>query len=166
MSEITYPRPDNVRGKFGRWVTADMFHISQRIQEVSPRLFIQELDPPTVWKDQTWNYVIVEVPEGMHTEQWVYGAAALDARVIEHVEYLLNVPFAKRFEEAEKLEAKREAEDIDNQLEEALENWGWDFRKQLEHDGFINGRGKSYAKSGVRPRGFAPARQDVWPPGR
>lgn len=164
MSEISYPRPDNVKGKFGRWVTADMFHISQRIQEVSPSLFIQELDPPTQWKDQTWNYAIVEVDEH-GTDRWVYGAEALDARVIEHVEYLLHVPFSERFAEAEKLEANREADDQERQLEEALENWGWDFRKQLEHDGFINDRGKSYPKSGVRPRGFAPARPDVWLPG-
>jgi hypothetical protein len=155
MSDITYPRPDNVRGKFGRWVTADLFHIAQRIQEVDPRLFIQSLDPPTKWHDQTWNYVIVEVPDGMNTEQWVYGAEALDARVVEHVQYLMTVPFSERFAIAEKLEAKREADEQDRQLEEALENWGYDFRKQLAHDGFITHTGKSYAKRGVAAPGHA-----------
>lgn len=161
MPEVSYPRPDNVKGKFGRWVTADMFHIAQRLQEIDPSLFIQSLEKPTHWKDQTWNYTIVEV-DAAGTEHWVYGAEALDARVIEHVEYLLSVPFAERFAIAEQLEAKREADDIDNQMEEALENWGWDFRKQLEHDGFISHRGKSYAKRGVATH--ASKRAALWQP--
>lgn len=163
MSELTYPRPDNVRGKFGQWVTADMFHIAQRLQEVDKSLFIQQLDPPTKWNDQTWNYAIVEVADGFHTEQWVYGAEALDSRVIEHVEYLLRVPFAERFAAAEALEAKRQKDAEDRELDEALEGWGWDFRKQLEHDGFITHRGTSYAKRGVA---FKPRMSQPWLPAR
>lgn len=150
MSELTYPRPDNVRGKFGRWVTADMFHIAQRIQEVSRDLFIQELDPPVRYNEHDErHYAIIEVDPNTYIERLVTTVAALDARVIDHMQYLLAVPFAQRFEEAEKLEAKRQQEDIDRQLDEALENWGWDFRRQLEHDGFIEHRGISYPKRGV-----------------
>ena len=157
MSDVSYPRPDNVRGKFGRWVTADMFHIAQRIQEVDPTLFIQVLDSPMKWADQTWNFIIVEVPETgplAGIECWVYPTEALDGRVIEHVQRMLAVPFDKRFEEAEKLEAKREADDQERQMEEALDGWGWDFRKQLAHDGFISHTGKSYSKRGVATHGL------------
>lgn len=154
MSAISYPRPQNVRGRFGSWVTADMFHIAQRIQEVGDNLYIQHLDPPVTMGDQTWNFAIVEwVPHLQPPERLVYRTEALDARVIQHVEYLLRVPFSKRFAEAEALEEKHRQEDIDRQLDEALENWGWDFRRQLEHDGFITHRGTSYPKRGVQPRG-------------
>ncbi len=152
MSAVAYPRPENVKGKFGRWVTADMFHIAQRIQEIEQgdRLFIQEIDPPVRYTpdEEPRHYAIVEIDDA-GTQRMVYSTAHLDSRVIEHVQYLLAVPFHIRFAEAEKLEAKHQQEDMDNQLEEALENWGWDFRRQLEHDGFITHRGKSYAKRGV-----------------
>lgn len=159
MSALTYPRPANVRGRFGRWVTADMFHISQRIQEVEggDRLFIQSLDPPARLPDgQVWHFAIVEVDEN-GTQWWVYGARELDARVVEHVQYLLKVPFRARFEAAEKLEAKRQQEDMDRQLDEALENWGWDFRKQLAHDGFITHTGKSHPTRAIHPTKMEPA---------
>ncbi len=153
MPELIYPRPENVRGKFGQWVTADMFHIARRLQEIEHgnRLFIQSLKPPTRLPDgQVWNFVIVEVDEN-GTQWWVTPARELDSRVIEHAQMLLNVPFAKRFEAAEKLIAKREQEYIDRQLDEALENWGWDFRKQLAHDGFITHTGHSYPTRRVHP---------------
>ena len=159
MPELTYPRPDNVRGKFGRWVTADMFHISERIREIEQgnRLYIQTLDPPAHMPDgQVWNFVVVEVDEN-GTEWWVTPARELDSRLIEHVQMLLQVPFAQRFEAAEKLIAKQEQEEIDRQLDEALENWGWDFRKQLAHDGFIGHTGRSFPTRAIHPLKMEPA---------
>lgn len=159
MSDLTYPRPENVRGKFGRWVTADMFHISQRLQEIEQghRLFIQHLDPPVELEPgKVWNFVIVEVDDN-GTEWWVTPVRELDARVIEHVQYLLKVPYSKRFEEAEKLIAKREQDEMDRQLDEALENWGWDFRKQLAHDGFITHTGRSHPTRAIHPTKMEPA---------
>lgn len=159
MSTLTYPRPDNVRGKFGRWVTADMFNISQRIREIEEgqRLYIQALDHPIERGEHVWNFVIVEVDES-GTERWVTGVESLDGRVIEHVQMLLRVPFAKRLEEAERLEEKRRQDDIDAQLDNALEDWGWGFRRQLEHDGFIEHRGRSFPKRGVH----AVKREPTW----
>ena len=159
MAELTYPRPANVRGKFGRWVTADLFHIAQRLQEIEQgnRLFIQAFDGPRRMPDgQIWNFVVVEVDEG-GAQWWVTPARELDARLIEHVQYLLKVPFNKRFEEAEKLIAKREQEEMDRQLDEALENWGWDFRKQLAHDGFITHTGRSHPTRAIHPTKAEPS---------
>lgn len=164
MSALTYPRPDNVHGKFGRWVTADMFHISQRIREIEDgdRLFIQHLDPPAKVGEHLWNFVIVEVDEG-GAQHWVTGVRELDSRVIEHVQMLLRVPFAQRFEEAEKLEAKREQEHIDQQLDQALESWGWDFRRQLAHDGFIAHTGRSYPSRAIHPTKAEPTWRQTSP---
>lgn len=164
MGDLAYPRPENVRGKFGQWVTADMFHISRRIQEIEHgnRLFIQQLDPPVDLGEHHWNFVIVEVDD-RGAQHWVTGARELDSRILEHVQMLLTVPYAQRFAEAERLEAKREQAYIDQQLDEALENWGWDFRRQLEHDGFITHRGVSYPKRGVSAARMEPAWRHLAP---
>jgi hypothetical protein len=77
----------------------------------------------------------------------------LDGRVLEKMEYLLRVPFDKRFEEAERLE--REAEDAIRKeaMEETYEAVGHDIHRQLWHDGFIEHRGTSYPTRGVsQPR--------------
>lgn len=153
MSDIAYPRPENVRGRYGRWVTADMFHISERIRELDggDRLYIQHLDPPAEYNPGDFrNFAIVEIVPGMlPPERLVTAVAALDGRVIEHLQYLLRVPFKVRFAEAEKLEKKRQDDELAAELDKALEGWGWDMRKQLAHDGFITHTGKSYAKRGV-----------------
>ena len=159
MSDLTYPRPENVRGKFGRWVTADVFHIAERIREIEQgnRLYIQAFDKPQRLPDgQVWNFIVVEVDEG-GAEHWVTPARELDSRLIEHVQYLLRVPFKQRYEEAERLIAKREQEEMDRQLDEALEGWGWDMRRQLEHDGFIEHRGRSFPKRGIHAAKMEPA---------
>jgi hypothetical protein len=155
MSDVAYPRPENLRGRFGRWVTADVFNIANRIREVEggDRLYIQHLDPPVTYIDgDIRHFAIIEyVPEGKPPEQLVTTVSALDSRVIEHMQYLRKVPFKIRFAEAERLEKKRADEDRERQLDEALENWGWDFRRQLAHDGFITTTGVSYPSRAIKP---------------
>jgi hypothetical protein len=93
----------------------------------------------------------------MPPERLVTAVAALDSRVIEHLQMLLRVPFKERFAAAEKLEAKRQQDDLDAQLDKALEDWGWDFRAQLAHDGFITHTGKSFPKRGIHAGQMEPA---------
>jgi hypothetical protein len=165
MTDIAYPRPENLRGRFGRWVTADVFNIAKRIREVDggDRLFIQHLDPPVTYIDgDTRHFAIIEyVPHGKPPEQLVTTVSALDSRVIDHMEFLRRVPFEKRFAEAERLEAKRAEEDKERQLNEAIDGWGWEFRNQLKRNGFIHSTGTSYPTRAIKP-----TKATLWQPGQ
>ncbi|MGZ6570468.1 MAG: hypothetical protein ACXVHB_05935 [Solirubrobacteraceae bacterium] len=145
MSEIMLPRPENVRGRFGSYVTSDVFHIAERLQEVDTRLFIQAFDEPIHWHGRTYNFAVVEwVPERQRDEL-VMRVKDLDGRVIQAVERMRRIPFAKRFAEAEKLEAKWEAEAKERKLNELYERMGGNMLAQLDRCGFVQ-RPQSYAK--------------------
>lgn len=151
--ELTLPRPENVRGRFGSFVTADMFHIAERLQEIDKNLFIEAFDNPITMGDQTWNFAIIEWIPSLHKDELVTRVEALDARVIEHVQYLLHVPFEVRFAEAERLEDQRKEDARKAEVEEMYERMGRAFWYQLEHDGFNSGRGVSFPKRGVARHG-------------
>jgi hypothetical protein len=146
-----YPRPANVQGKFGSWVEADVFHISERIREVGENLRIQLLDPPQMVNGQERRFAIVELTAADGSHELVYRAPALDGRVIEHVEYLLQVPFNKRFAEAERLADKQNKEDEENRIDQMVEEFGHEFQGQLWRNGFIQSRGRSYPSRHIRP---------------
>jgi hypothetical protein len=143
MGEILLPRPDNVRGRFGSYVTSDVFHIAERLQEVDKRLFIQSLDPPITQFGRTYNFAIVEnTPVG---EQLVMRVQELDARIITSVERMLHIPFSKRFEAAERECERWEAEQQEKALDELYERMGGNMRIQLERCGFTDPWGPKYA---------------------
>lgn len=123
-----------------RYVDGDMFDICGRLAEISPRLYIVELT-----EGDNAAYVIMESCDDQVQRQ-VMKVAELDARVLEQVRYLLHVPFEHRYAAIEAENAKFEADHHENILEEQYEKMGGQFRKQLEHDGFITHRGVSYPK--------------------
>ena len=132
-----------------RYVDSDMFDICGRLAEISPRLYIVELT-----EADNSAYVIMESCDDLVQRQ-VYKlqkGQELDARVITKVQYLLNVPFAHRYAAIEKENAKYEADHHEALLDEAYEKMGGQFRKQLEHDGFITHRGTSYPLRGPKQR--------------
>ena len=132
-------------------LTGDMFNICERIKEIDANLYIYQLDPPVQLGDRTLNYSIAEVCQD-RVERLVMRVEKLDARIIEHMQYLLRVPFEQRFAEAERLTDKFEADHKENELDKLYENLGAPMFRQLEHDGFITHRGRSFPKRGVRPR--------------
>lgn len=150
MTDLLLPRPDNVRGRFGTYVTSDVFHISDRLKEVDKSLYASTLDPPIHWQGLTYNFAISEICADRQ-ERLVMRVEALDGRVIERVERMLKIPFEQRFAELEKLEAKWKKEDEERQLNELYERMGGDMLYQLDRCGFIQ-RPVSYAKRNATAR--------------
>lgn len=149
MPSIILPRPDNVRGRFGSYVTNDLYHIAERLQEIEGghgRLYVEAFDEPLDWHGRIYNFAITEyVPELMPPERLVMRVEHLDGRVIERVERMRKIPFEKRFAEAEKLEARWAAEDKEHQLNELYEKMGGNMLIQLDRCGFVD-RPVSYSK--------------------
>lgn len=155
MPGVTYPRPSNVQGRFGAWVDSDVFHIAERCKELNPNLRIQTLDPPITINGEQRNFAIVEMTGADGSYELVYRAPALDGRVIEYLEYLLQVPFEKRFAEAERLADKQNAAMREAELDTFTEEFAHEFRGQLARNGFITHTGTSYP---LRGRAAARAR--------
>lgn len=142
-----------------RFVDSDMFDICKRLAHLDRRLFIvqlEETDPKLLREARKTGklpvtYVIME--RGLDGGAYmVLKTKELDARVLERIQYLMRVPLDKRFEEAERLEAKAKADMERDGIEAAYERMGQDFRHQLKKDGFIVG-GPSYPTKGVaQPR--------------
>lgn len=125
-----------------RFVDNDVFHICDRIAEVSRRLFIEEF----VDGDKR-SYAIMEMCDD-GVARLVFKTKVLDARVVSKVQYLLNVPFEKRFAEAERTEQEAEAARKDAELDALYERVGRPMLTELERCGFVD-RPVSYPKRGV-----------------
>jgi len=152
MDTLALPtRPDNLHGSYGTLVDADVYNICERLKEIDPRLKIHFIDPPIRYGPKVYNFSITEACDD-GVERLVFRVEELDARVIQHVQYLLKVPFETRFAKAEAIEAKREEERQEAEHEKLYETMGGPMLRQLEHDGFIEHRGVSYPKRGVKPR--------------
>ena len=129
-----------------RYVDGDMFGICEQLAEISPRLYIVELTEA----DKGCYSIMESCDDGVQRQ--VIKVQALDGRVLEQVRYLLHVPFEHRLAAIDAENAKHEADHHQAILDETYEKMGGQFRRQLEHDGFITHRGISYPKRGVRPR--------------
>lgn len=159
MGEILLPRPDNVRGQFGSYVTHDVYHIAERLEElargVNAHLHIESIDPPIEQFGRTYHFAIVE--DTQVGPQLVMRVKELDARVITACERMLHIPFEKRFQEAEAECERWEAEEKERQLDELYENMGGNMRIMLERCGFTDSWGPRYApmnKTARRHRAF------------
>lgn len=132
-----------------RMVDGDMFDICKRLAHISRSLFIVQL---TDRKGEHCNYVIME--RGIDGAAYmVLKTTELDARVLERCEYLLRVPFDKRFAEAERLEQEAQDKIVQDAIDETYEKVGHAFQRQLWHDGFVEHRRTSYPTRGVaQPR--------------
>jgi hypothetical protein len=151
MASLALPtRPANLRGRFGDLVESDVFHICERLHELDKSLNVHVIDPPIAFGEKVYRFAVTEqCADGV--ERLVFRVEELDARIIEHVRYLLRVPFEHRFNEAEKLADKLTAEAKEHELDKLYDTMGAPMLRQLEHDGFITHRGKSFPKRGVRP---------------
>lgn len=143
MGELILPRPENVRGRFGTYVTSDVFNIAERLQEVDSRLYLQAYDEPLHVLGKEYNFAVVEVCDD-GVERLVMRVKELDARVITACQRMLAVPFEKRFAAAEALADKWDEEERERQLDELYERMGGNMRIQLERCGFTDSWGPKY----------------------
>lgn len=139
VDELILPgvSPSNVHGPGGRFrtegVTNDLYNIAERLKELNPRLFINILEDRA---QGTVAYVIME-RTSRGTEEVVFKCKTLDPRVLEHVRYLMNVPFEKRFAEAEKEIDKYEADEHERELDDLVERIGLPMLRDLRELGFL-----------------------------
>lgn len=153
LDELLLPFvPSNVHVE-GRWrnaeVTSDVYNIAERLKELSPRLRINLTQDTATGQ---WAYSIVE--DTATGWQMVFRCKKLDARVIEHVQYLMRVPFEQRYAEAEKIVERDAADAKAQEHEELYETLGGPMLRELERCGFLDGgRGKSFAKTAVATGG-------------
>lgn len=141
--------PDNYRSDFGSLqVEGDVYGICDRLAELSTKTFGNK--HRLVLRDRKdepgRRYVVSEIGED-GVERWVKGFDRIDGHVIESLEYMLHVPFEKRFAEAEALEAKTKADAEEETLDNYAEMVGLPMLRDLERTGFIQRR-TSYSKSG------------------
>lgn len=122
-------------------VESDVFDICNQVKAIDPNLKV-------IWFDREDDPYVVMETSADGVERMVCKADALDGRLITKLQYLLHVPFEKRFEEIEKANTAFEAAKAEEQMEELYERVGRPMWTQLEHDGFSQ-RSVSYAKSGV-----------------
>jgi hypothetical protein len=130
-------------------ITSDVFNICERLKELNPRLEVH-----AIWDDRPGGdrgYAIMERVAPDETKL-VFKCRELDARVIHEVQYLIGVPFSERMARVEKLLADEDRRQKEAELDELYENLGRQMLRQFEHDGFIESRGVSFPKRGVRPR--------------
>jgi hypothetical protein len=143
-------------------VENDVFSICERIKEIDPNLkvILLEWDEKVDTRGHTAicscpackPYAIMETSDD-GVERLVCKVRELDERVLTELRRMIAIPFAKRFEELEKIEAAAKAAEEERQFEELYERMGGPMWKELEKCGFIDGpRAASYAKGGLRGR--------------
>jgi hypothetical protein len=129
-----------------RYIEHDLYDICRRIQELSPNLFVIELE-----EGDTAAFAIMEhCRDGV--ERLVYKVAELDGRVVERLRYLMNVTLLERMEIAAREEHQFEEDRKEEELERLYETLGGPMHTQMVHDGFSLGN-KSYPKAGVSTNG-------------
>lgn len=137
-----------------RMVDSDLHGICDRIREVSNNLYVVVHENP----DGTlMHFSIMEhCADGVQRLALNVGPGrpidALDGRVIDKLEWMRRIPIDKRVSEMEKQEAAEKAAADEHSLEELYEKMGRRMHYQLERDGFIDGRGISAPKRGVKPK--------------
>lgn len=134
--------PDNLVTQYGRLVESDTYHIAERIRkEVSPSLIIYQ----DVTDDgRKINGIVERCVDGV--DRFVcWHQGELDQRVIDKLKYMLHVPFEHRLAEAEKIEAANEAQRLEDEKNQLVEQLGLPMLPELERCGFIQ-RNKSYPK--------------------
>jgi hypothetical protein len=113
-----------------------MYNIAERLKELNPNLFISILEDREPGAAHPITYVVMERTRN-GTEEVVFRCFTLDARVLEHVRYLMRVPFAHRIAEAEKELDKYEADHHEHELDELVETLGLPMMRELAATGFL-----------------------------
>lgn len=150
MSELLLPQgtvPSNLRLREGtsvKLVTRDLFHIADRVREISDRLYILELAEDSA-EGQKFGLAIMEhTPDRGDYLVFRLPVGDLDGRVLDRLRYMMSVPLHTRLAILDKEREKWEHEREETALEELWENMGGQMWVDLEKYGFVDGRGVSY----------------------
>lgn len=128
-----------------RHVTGDMFNIAERIGEISPRLYILEVERNTK-ESQSWGFMIMEHCED-GVDRLVFRATksgtksrdggGLDGRVLERLRYMMSLGLHERIAILDRDREKWEKEQAEAASEELYERMGGQMHIELERSGFI-----------------------------
>jgi hypothetical protein len=134
MSTVKIKTPGNIKTKYGRVVTSDVYNVAEKVQELDPNLMIVETEPKF---NKRWLVVEMVNRGGTMEVTPVKRYAVLDSRVVEDLERMLRIPLEERLKElddwmAAEEKAKQEAEYA--RLWELGEKAEWAARK----DGLIH----------------------------
>src|SRR5258706_7020038 len=117
MTDLLLPdglRPTNLHllpGSKARFVSNDMFHIAERIREISPRLYILELEEKSA-EGRKFGYAIMEqCRDGVDRLIFRRGKGGLDATVMDRLRMLMSQDLHTRLAILDKERAKWEAEE-------------------------------------------------------
>ena len=145
----------NPKTDFARHVTADMFNIAERLKEISPDLYIIELERKSE-EGSAFGFAIMERC-GDGVDRLVFRASrvgmesgqgiGLDGRVLERLRYMMSLGLHERIALIDREREKWEAEQAEAALEEMYERMGGEMYHQLHRNGFAHG-GK---RENVRP---------------
>lgn len=143
MSALAVNRHPILDSKMGEIIPGDLYMIADRIHEFDSSLFIA-YHPD----NERGQYVVMEqCSDGV--DRFVIRIKELDGRIIEKLRYMLHIPFEKRFAEAERVEAKLDAELKEAKLDAAFEQIGAPMQRLLYTTGGIDSRRESYPLRGV-----------------
>ena len=139
MSDLLIPgTPDNLRLpphlRGVKTVEGDLYNVCNRIKEIDPNLYVVLHD------GQEKPFVVME--NCLDGEQrMVKRYAQLDASILEDLQRMLRIPFAKRFlEEAERVDAYNEAQENAWMESEAHEKLIFDMGRALRESNIAAGR--------------------------
>jgi hypothetical protein len=143
MSTLLLPqgsRPTNLHlreGDKARLVSDDLFHIADRIREVSPNLYILELEQGTREAKRFGLAIMEHCDDG--TDRLVFRTSVenLDGRVLDRLRKIMSVDLHTRLAILDKEREKWEDEQHENEMEELWDAMGGDMWVQLERSGFI-----------------------------
>jgi hypothetical protein len=129
-----------------RLVTADMFNIAERIAEISPSLYILELERESA-EGAAFGFAIMEhcidgidrlvfraSKPGMESKAGI----GLDGRVLERLRHIMALSLHDRIAVCDRERAKWEAEQAENALEQLYETMGGEMYDNLHRHGFVH----------------------------
>lgn len=129
-----------------RLVTHDMFMICERIKEISPRLYLMELER-TSREGTKFGYAIMEnCEDGVQRVYRRVTKEQLDGRLLEQLRYDMALTLQERIEKIDREIASWEADQAEDEREKLWEQIGGPMQIELERNGFIDGRGVSHRK--------------------
>lgn len=133
-------------------VTADLWHIAERIREISDRLYILELEEESA-EGQRFGLAIMEhTPDKGDFLVFRVAIGDLDARVLNRLKYMMSVPLQTRLAILDKEREKWEEEQRQNALDDAYERVGGPMLWQFQHDGFVDSKPQSFRPMGTIAR--------------
>lgn len=119
-----------------RLVTSDMYHICNRIREISPALYILELERETKEGSKFGFAIMEKCNDGVDRLVIRASARGLDERILNKLRYIMAMDLHERIAMLDREREKWEQEQHENELEKLYEEMGGKMHRQLVANGF------------------------------